>query len=72
MRGGPDSSDPGQITYTNVTLANVLLRAYNIKAYQLSAADWLSTRRYDITARLPPGATPDQFAVMLQNLLAER
>jgi hypothetical protein len=31
MRGGPGTSDPGQITYTNVTLFNVLLRAYNVK-----------------------------------------
>jgi uncharacterized protein (TIGR03435 family) len=30
MRGGPGTGDPGQITYTNVTLASVLLRAYDV------------------------------------------
>jgi uncharacterized protein (TIGR03435 family) len=72
MRGGPGSGDPGQITYTNVTLTSVLLRAYDVKPYQLTGPDWLSSRRYDIVATIPPGTTKEQFNRMLQNLLAER
>jgi hypothetical protein len=34
MRGGPGTPDAGQITFTNVTLMNVLLRAYDVKPYQ--------------------------------------
>jgi uncharacterized protein (TIGR03435 family) len=72
MRGGPGAGDPGQITFTAVTLASVLQRAYDAKRYQVSGPDWVSTKRYDILAKLPPGATKEQFETMLQNLLAER
>jgi uncharacterized protein (TIGR03435 family) len=72
MRGGPGTGDPGRITFTNVTLFNVLLRAYDLNAFQLSAPDWVSTQRYEITAQVPAGATKDQFNRMLQTLLQER
>jgi uncharacterized protein (TIGR03435 family) len=72
MDGGPGSPDPGQISYSNVTLKNVLRLAYNVKGYQLSGPNWLDSERYDIVAKIPKGATKEQFQVMLQNLLAER
>ena len=72
MRGGPGTSDTGQITFTNVTLLAVLLRAYNVKTYQVAGLGWLSSERYDIAAKIPPGTTNEQFNLMLQNLLAER
>ena len=72
MAGGPGTGDPGQITYTNALLTSVLLRAYNLKTYQLGAPDWMSSRRYDILAKVPPDTTPEQFRHMLQNLLIER
>ena len=72
MRGGPGSSDPGQITYTNVTVKDVLTQAYGVKFFQISGPGWLDSERYDIVAKLPRGATKAEFMVMLQNLLAER
>jgi uncharacterized protein (TIGR03435 family) len=72
LRGGPGSSDPGQITYTNVTVKNVLTQAYGVKGFQISGPGWLDSGRYDIVAKLPRGATKAEFMVMLQNLLAER
>jgi uncharacterized protein (TIGR03435 family) len=72
MRGGPGSSDPGQITYTNVTVKNVLMNAYGVKGFQISGPGWLDSERYDIVAKLPRGATKAEFMAMLQNLLAER
>lgn len=72
MKGGPETSDPGQITYTNVSLSAVLLRAYDLKAYQLMAPGWLGSERYDLAAKIPPGTSMEQFRQMLQNLLAER
>jgi uncharacterized protein (TIGR03435 family) len=72
MRGGPATDDPGQITYTNVTLASVLQRAFDLKSYQISAPDWVNSRRYDITAKIPAGASPRQFRAMLQDLLRDR
>jgi len=72
MRGGPGTPDPGQITYTNVTIKSLMTNAYHVKEYQISGPDWLESQRYDITAKVPPGATKEQFQLMLQSLLAER
>jgi uncharacterized protein (TIGR03435 family) len=65
-------SDPGRISYTNITLKRVLMSAYNLKSYQISGPDWLETLRFDITAKAPEGATKEQIQSMMQNLLATR
>jgi uncharacterized protein (TIGR03435 family) len=70
--GGPGTHDPGQITWSNATLRNILMTAYDMQTYQVTAPDWLSTERYDIVAKVPEGATKEQVAVMWQNLLKER
>jgi uncharacterized protein (TIGR03435 family) len=36
------------------------------------APDWLSSVRFDVSAKIPQGTTPEAFHAMLQNLLAER
>ena len=72
MRGGPGTSDPGQLLFTNVTLFDVLLRAYDVQRFQVSAPDWLSNEKYNINAKVPDGATKEQCNRMLQNLLGER
>src|ERR1043166_8643186 len=72
MRGGPGTSDPGRISFTNVTLFEIILRAYDLKAFQLSAPDWLSSQRYDVAAQVPSGATKEQCNRMLQTLLSDR
>jgi len=72
MSGGPISGDPAQLTYTNVTIKNVLTMAYKVKAYQIEGPAWMDTERFNISAKVPPGTTEAQFRVMLQNLLAER
>jgi uncharacterized protein (TIGR03435 family) len=71
-RGGPGTSDPGQITWTNAALQNVLMTAYDIQIYQLTAPAWLGTERYDIVVKVPAGATKAQVSVMWQDLLKER
>jgi uncharacterized protein (TIGR03435 family) len=65
-------SDPGRISYTNITLKRVLLSAYDVKSYQISGPDWLETLRFDITAKVPEGASKEQILSMMQNLLATR
>ncbi|MEO8597344.1 MAG: TIGR03435 family protein [Candidatus Solibacter sp.] len=72
MRGGPGTPDLGQLTYTNVTLKNVIQNAYNVKGYQINGPKWLDSERYDIVAKIPHGTTKEDFRLMLQNLLAER
>ena len=72
MNGGPGTADPGQWTGKSVTLKNVLMTAYGVKQYQISGPSWLDSERFDIAAKIPKGATREQFILMLQNLLAER
>jgi uncharacterized protein (TIGR03435 family) len=70
--GGPGTKDPGLFTCENNSLSNLVGMAYNVAYYQLSGPDWLNNTRFDITARVPEGATKEQFSLMLQNLLADR
>jgi len=71
-RGGPGTSAPGQITWTNAALRNIVMTAYDVQTYQVTAPDWMNTERYDIVAKVPAGATKAQVNVMWQNLLKER
>ena len=72
LQGGPGTPDPGQIAYKDISLRSLIFRAYGLQnSDQLSGPNWLS-ERLDIAARVPPGATPEQLKLMLQNLLRER
>lgn len=65
----------GAVTFTNASLADCIRFAYGLSSnLQLSAPDWITSAesRYDIQAKAPPGATPDQIRQMMQALLAER
>jgi uncharacterized protein (TIGR03435 family) len=64
--------DAGRVTFSNVTLRNVMTRAYSVKDSQITGPDWLSSERYDIVAKLPPDTPRDQIPPMLQTLLADR
>ena len=72
MGGGPGTPDPGQLTYSNASLKDVLINAYAVKGYQINGPKSLDSERFDIMAKIPKGATKEQFQLMLQNLLAER
>jgi uncharacterized protein (TIGR03435 family) len=71
-RGGPGTADPGQITWSSAALRNMLMTAYDVQTYQVTAPDWMNTERYDIVAKVPAGATKAQVNGMWQNLLKER
>ena len=71
-RGGPGTSDPGTLTCDNTPLKQLLVRAYDLKNYQVEGPAWLDTDGYDIVAKVPSGTTKEQFNLMLQSLLAER
>jgi uncharacterized protein (TIGR03435 family) len=70
--GGPGSNDPERYTAENFSLENLVMNAYDVKPYQLNAPDWMRDARFNITAKIAPGATKEQFRLMQQNLLAER
>jgi uncharacterized protein (TIGR03435 family) len=68
----PRSTDPGTLTCNNTPLKSLLVTAYGLKNYQVEGPPWLDTDGYDITAKVAPGTTREQFNLMLQSLLAER
>jgi uncharacterized protein (TIGR03435 family) len=72
MIGGPGTGDPGRFTCTNIMLRRLLLSAYDVRNYQLIGPDFLDTLRYDITAKVPDGATRADLQAMLRNLLETR
>jgi uncharacterized protein (TIGR03435 family) len=71
-RGGPGTTDPGQVTFNNMTVKNLLVQAYDVKQYQVTGPGWIESERYDIAAKIPEGTSKEDAKVMLQNLLAER
>jgi uncharacterized protein (TIGR03435 family) len=71
-RGGPGTSDPGQMSYTNLPLSSILMRACGMDSDQIIGPPSLRSQKYDIVAKIPPGTTRDQFNLMLINLLTER
>lgn len=72
LSGGPGSQDPGRLNYENQTLRNVMAQAYGVRTYQISGPAWVDQERYNFTAKVPAGATKEQFREMLQNLLLDR
>jgi uncharacterized protein (TIGR03435 family) len=70
--GGPATSDPGSLTCENYSLSLLVMMAYNLRGFELSAPSWMDTTRFNVSAKIPPGADRRQFELMQQALLAER
>lgn len=63
------------LTFGNAALADCIRYAYGLTSnMQLSGPAWITnkTDRYDIVAKIAPGATAEQVGAMLQSLLTER
>jgi uncharacterized protein (TIGR03435 family) len=71
LRGGPGTSSPGQLSGIS-SLKALLMRAYDVKGYQITGPAWMESERYEIAAKIPAGAESRQVALMLQSLLTER
>jgi len=69
--------DKSQFRATNVSLRNLIMRAYGMKDYQVEAPDWLRTERFDVAAKYPsdiPKSTEGFVAasqVMMQKMLQD-
>jgi uncharacterized protein (TIGR03435 family) len=75
VSGGPGTSDLERITYTGAPMVRLLRSAFGIldpNSGELSGPPWIGSEWYDITAKVPSGATQEQVNLMLRNLLAER
>jgi uncharacterized protein (TIGR03435 family) len=72
LKGGPGTNDPTRIDYHNVSLSDLISKAYGVEYYQIVGPDWLRTQRFQIAATLAQGSTREQFQLMFRNLLADR
>lgn len=66
------SADGAMVKYTNITLRDCIRGAYRARDFQIVGPDWMTKARYEIIAKLPPGASADQIPEMLRALLVER
>lgn len=71
LRGGPGTDSPGRLSGV-ATLKTLLMKAYELKDFQIAGPAWLDSERYQIDARIPEGASKGQAALMLRALLSER
>jgi uncharacterized protein (TIGR03435 family) len=71
-RGGPGTSDPTLFTCPGAPLKRLIMRAYALPDFEVSAPGWAEEQRFEIKATVPAGATKEQFETMLQNLLIDR
>jgi uncharacterized protein (TIGR03435 family) len=72
ITGGPGTTGPGQITYREHSLKDLIFQAYRVQSYQISTPGWMESSYFDIVATVPAGATRDDLRTMLQHLLRER
>src|SRR5690349_9507477 len=64
--------DGAQVRCNFLSITDYLDMAYKVKNYQVSGPDWLKSDRFDISAKLPEGATRAQVPEMIKTLLATR
>ena len=63
----------GRMTVSFTTLRALVLRAFDVKEYQLEGGPaWVGTTNFEIDARANRDATPQEFNAMLKALLIER
>jgi uncharacterized protein (TIGR03435 family) len=60
------------IEYTYMSLAELISEAYDVKYSQVAGLDWIRSMRFDIAARMPGNAAPDESRPMLQDVLEQR
>ena len=64
--------DGSRADYTYMSLKDLIANAYKVKPYQVTGPDWLASERFDIAAKMPEAARPDDAPAMLQSLLEDR
>jgi len=63
----------GRLTFTNVTLSDLVKYAYGLVSdEQLAGPDWIRRTRFDVVAKASPETPRDQLSLMTRELLAQR
>ena len=71
-KNGPVQLTGGNLNLEGASLWNLIVAAYGIKDYQLTAPGWMKSAYFDVAAKSPDAASLDQRRLMLQSLLADR
>ena len=64
--------DGSQVHVGSLPLRDCVAMAYRVKWYQVIGPEWMTTEKFDVSAKLPTGSTPSQIPEMMQSLLADR
>jgi uncharacterized protein (TIGR03435 family) len=64
--------DGAQVRVTYFSLKDFALMAYGMKNYQFAGPEWMTSARFDVSAKLPEGGSRTQVRAMLQTLLEAR
>ena len=64
--------DGARAEYIYMTVADLIVLAYNVKSDQIAGPGWITTQPFDIIAKLPEGASKNDAPKMLQSLLEDR
>src|SRR5690242_5093334 len=59
--------NPDRITLNNMTLRDLMARAYEVKLAQITGPSWIDSERFDINANIPNGMT-DPVKEMMRTL----
>ena len=70
--GGTGALDPTTFRCASCTLSSLILKAFALERYQFPGQQSLPNDAFTISAKIPEGATTEQFLAMLQNLLKDR
>jgi uncharacterized protein (TIGR03435 family) len=61
-----------QVTIRYSTIRDLAVLAWEVKAFDVTAPEWMGQQRFDITALLPEGATQKDMPQLLRSLLRDR
>jgi uncharacterized protein (TIGR03435 family) len=64
--------DGAMVTCRALSLKDYIRLAYDVQLHQIVGPEWLGENRFDLQAKLPDGAKPEQIRDMIKSLLAER
>lgn len=73
MYSGPWLRPGGAVSLAQITVAGLIVRAYEIEWYRVAnAPDWLLRQRFDVEARAASDVSEADAKLMLQSLLEDR
>jgi uncharacterized protein (TIGR03435 family) len=64
--------DGAQVRITSLTMRDYIALAYRVRQYQVEGPDWITSEKFDLSAKLPEGSNSDQIPDMVAALLADR